>query len=82
MRIIKAACIICSISFVGASSSQRKYDSSTLSYDPKVLGIRYPESRGLQCSLDSFVAAIEAVLFQTVPYVQLTPFGANRVYSL
>lgn len=59
MRIIKAACIICTTSLAGASSSQRKYDSSTLSYDPKVLGIRKPESRGLQCSPDSFAVVTE-----------------------
>jgi len=36
----KAAWILCAASAVGASSSQRKYDGSTLSYDPKVRALR------------------------------------------
>ena len=34
--LVKVAWVLCAGCAVGASSSQRKYDGSTLSYDPKV----------------------------------------------
>ncbi|CAN0136392.1 unnamed protein product, partial [Ectocarpus sp. 8 AP-2014] len=35
LLLLEIVCVLCAASTVGASSSQRKYDGSTLSYDPK-----------------------------------------------